>query len=168
MSGEVSTLLALGVGFNRDLSGRDNVMIGGLSAGLSRSAVQAKCAEIAEFAGLQDVLDLPIRTYSSGMYSRLAFAVAVSVDPDIMIIDEALATGDASFKARSYEKIRELCSRARTIVLVSHSLHSLQELSTRAIWLHDGRLILDESPGQVVAAYTAFTTSGVIPAGLDS
>ena len=168
VTGEVSTLLALGVGFNRDLSGRDNIVIGGLAAGLSRSAVQSRCAEIAEFAGLQDVLDLPIRTYSSGMYSRLAFAVAVAVQPDVLIIDEALATGDAAFKAKSYEKIQELCGRARTIVLVSHSLHSLQELSTRAIWLHQGRLVLDDSPGHVIAAYTAFTKSGEIPVGRDS
>ena len=168
VTGEVSTLLALGVGFNRDLSGRDNVLLGGLAAGLDRSELQSRCAEIAEFAGLQDVLDLPIRTYSSGMYSRLAFAVAVAVDPDILIIDEALATGDASFKAKSYAKIRELCSRARTIVLVSHSLHSLQELSTRAIWLHQGRLVLDAAPAEVVAGYTAFTKSGEIPVGRDS
>lgn len=161
--GEISTLLALGVGFNRELSGRDNVLLGGLAAGVPRRVLLARCQEVAEFAGLQDVIDLPMRTYSTGMYSRLAFAIAIVLDPDVLLIDEALATGDAAFKAKSFDKIRELCAAARTIVLVSHSLHSVQELCTRVIWLHQGRLIMDSTPDEVIADYQRFTASGRLP-----
>src|SRR3954449_5216443 len=122
--GRVSTLLALGVGFNPDLSGRENVILGGLATGLPREQLHEKYDEIADFAELGDFMDLPMRTYSSGMYGRLAFSVAVNMDPDILLIDEALSVGDARFKRKSFEKMRELCERAGTIVLVSHALRS--------------------------------------------
>jgi teichoic acid transport system ATP-binding protein len=154
--GRVSTLLALGVGFNRDLSGRENVVLGGLAAGLTRDQLAAKYDEIVEFAELEDFMDLPMRTYSSGMYGRLGFSVAVTMDPDILLIDEALSVGDARFRRKSFEKMRELCSEARTIVLVSHSMGSISELCDHAIWMHRGELRMDGEPDEVIEAYTNF------------
>ena len=154
--GRVSTLLALGVGFNRDLSGRDNVVLGGLAAGLSRDRMAAKYDEIVEFAELEEFMDLPMRTYSSGMYGRLAFSVAVNMDPDILLIDEALSVGDARFRRKSFEKMRELCGQARTIVLVSHSMGSISELCDEAIWMHKGEMRLRDEPDAVIEAYTSF------------
>jgi teichoic acid transport system ATP-binding protein len=154
--GRVSTLLALGVGFNRDLSGRENVVLGGLAAGLTRDQMEAKYDEIVEFAELEDFMDLPMRTYSSGMYGRLGFSVAVNMDPDILLIDEALSVGDARFRRKSFEKMRELCSQARTIVLVSHSMGSISELCDQAIWMHKGELRMWGEPDPVIEAYTNF------------
>ena len=158
--GRVSTLLALGVGFNRKLTGRENVVLGGLAAGLSREQLQAKYDEIVRFAELEAFMDMPMRTYSSGMYGRLAFSVAVNMDPDILLIDEALSVGDARFKRKSFEKMRELCGQARTIVLVSHALGSIRELCDQAIWLHGGELRLCDEPDAVIDAYTSFLEVG--------
>ncbi len=152
--GRVSTLLALGVGFNRDLSGRENVVLGGLAAGLTRDQMEAKYEEIVEFAELEEFMELPMRTYSSGMYGRLGFSVAVSMDPDILLIDEALSVGDARFRRKSFEKMRELCNQARTIVLVSHSMGSISELCDAAIWMHRGELRMVDEPDAVIEAYT--------------
>jgi teichoic acid transport system ATP-binding protein len=154
--GRVSTLLALGVGFNKNLTGRDNVVLGGLAAGLSREEVQEKYDEIVAFAELEDFMDMPMRTYSSGMYGRLGFAVAVSMEPDILLVDEALSTGDAAFRRKSYRKMRQLCKQARTIVLVSHGLKSITRLCDQAIWMHDGQLRMQDDPQAVVDAYTRF------------
>ena len=156
VNGRVSTLLALGVGFNRRLSGRENVVLGGLAAGLTRDELQAKYDEIVEFAELEDFMDLPMRTYSSGMYGRLAFSVAVNMDPDILIIDEALSVGDARFRRKSFNKMRELCGEDRTILLVSHALGSIRELCDEAIWMHKGVLRMCDEPDAVVDAYTEF------------
>ena len=154
--GRVSTLLALGVGFNRDLSGRENVVLGGLAAGLRREQLEAKYDDIVRFAELGEFMDLPMRTYSSGMYGRLAFSVAVNMDPDILLIDEALSVGDARFRRKSFEKMRELCGQARTIVLVSHALGSISELCDQAIWMHDGELRMWDQPDPVIEDYTQF------------
>ena len=158
--GRVSTLLALGVGFNRELSGRENVVLGGLAAGLHRDEVRAKYDEIAAFAELGDFMDLPMRTYSSGMYGRLAFSVAVHMDPDVLLIDEALSTGDARFKRKSFEKMRELCSHAGTILIVSHALGTIRELCSEVIWMHQGRVAMWDEPGSVIDAYTRFLEVG--------
>ncbi|HEX5467594.1 MAG TPA: ABC transporter ATP-binding protein [Gaiellaceae bacterium] len=158
--GRVSTLLALGVGFNRDLTGRENVVLGGLAAGLTRDQVAAKFEEIAAFAELGDFMDLPMRTYSSGMYGRLAFSVAVNMEPDILLIDEALSAGDARFKEKSFEKMRELCSQARAIVLVSHGLRSIRQLCNEAIWMHEGRIAMRDESSAVIQAYREFLQVG--------
>jgi ABC-type polysaccharide/polyol phosphate transport system ATPase subunit len=160
LEGRVSTLLALGVGFNKQLSGRENVVLGGLAAGLSRSEMEAKYEEIVEFAELEDFMDLPMRTYSSGMYGRLAFSVAVNMDPDILLIDEALSVGDARFRRKSFDKMRELCGQARTIVLVSHALGSIRELCDEAIWMHKGEVRGWDEPDAVIEAYTRFLDVG--------
>jgi ABC-type polysaccharide/polyol phosphate transport system ATPase subunit len=154
--GRVSTLLALGVGFKGDLSGRENVVLGGLAAGLTRDQLAAKYDEIAEFAELGDFMDLPMRTYSSGMYGRLAFSVAVNMEPDILLIDEALSVGDARFKQKSFEKMRELCEQARTIFIVSHGLKGIRKLCNEVIWMHDGRVQMRDEPDTVVDAYKRF------------
>jgi ABC-type polysaccharide/polyol phosphate transport system ATPase subunit len=158
--GRISTLLALGVGFNGALSGRENVILGGLASGLTREEVEEKYEEIADFAELQEKMDMPMRTYSSGMFSRLAFAVSVTMEPDILFIDEALAAGDARFKTKSFNKIRELCSQARTIFLVSHALGTVQELCNDAIWLHKGVLQSRGEPADVIKQYTKFLEVG--------
>jgi len=156
VEGRVSTLLSLGVGFNRKLTGRENVVLGGLAAGLTRAELREKYDEIVEFAELEDFMDMPMRTYSSGMYGRLAFAVAVTMHPDILIIDEALSVGDARFRRKSFEKMRDLCREDRTILLVSHALGSIEKLCDEAIWMDKGRMRMWDEPHAVVEAYTEF------------
>jgi ABC-type polysaccharide/polyol phosphate transport system ATPase subunit len=158
--GRISALLALGVGFNAQLSGSENVMLGGLAAGLSRRQVQERAKDIEEFAELGDFMDLPIRTYSSGMRSRLAFAVSVHMDPDILMIDEALSAGDAKFKKKAAAKMHELMGSARAMFIVSHSMPSIKEMCNRAIWLHKGQLRLEGEVDEVIAAYTTFLEIG--------
>ena len=156
VEGRVSTLLALGVGFNRKLSGRDNVILGGLAAGLSRQQMEHKYEEIVEFAELEDFMDMPMRTYSSGMFGRLAFSVAVNMEPDILLIDEALSVGDARFRRRSARRMRQLCEQDRTVVLVSHALGTIKQLCDKAIWLDHGVLKMWDDTDAVVDAYTDF------------
>ena len=154
--GRVSTLLALGVGFNKKLSGRDNVVLGGLAAGLKREQLAEKYDDIVAFAELGDFMDMPMRTYSSGMYGRLAFSVAVMMEPDILLIDEALSVGDAKFRRKCARKMKELCSEDRTVVLVSHALGTIQELADQAIWMDKGQLRMWDEPDSVIDAYTEF------------
>ena len=158
--GKISSLLALGVGFNPNLSGRENVVLGGLAAGLTRKQVAERADEVAEFAELGEFMDLPMRAYSSGMYSRLAFSVSVHMDPDILLIDEALSAGDAHFKHKAGAKMQELMASARAMFLVSHSMASIRELTTSAVWLHKGRLMLQGPTDDVIAAYTKFVKVG--------
>ena len=158
--GRVSTLLALGVGFNADLTGRENVVLGGLAAGLTRDQIEEKYEAIADFAELGDFMELPMRSYSSGMYGRLAFSVAVHTDPDILLIDEALSVGDARFKHKCFEKIQELSDQAQAIMIVSHALKSISDLCTEVVWLHQGRVRMRDEPGPVIEAYTRFLDVG--------
>jgi ABC-type polysaccharide/polyol phosphate transport system ATPase subunit len=160
INGRISTLLALGVGFNAGLSGKENVVLGGLAAGLSREQIRAKYEDIAAFAELGDFMDLPMRTYSSGMYSRLAFSVAVNMDPDILIIDEALSAGDAKFRAKANEKMLELVSQASTMLLVSHALGTIKDMCDEAVWLHQGKLIQQGDPEEIVDKYMEFQQVG--------
>ena len=158
--GKVSTLLALGVGFNKQLTGRENVILGGLASGLSREQILSHFDEIADFAELGDAIDAPMRTYSSGMYARLGFAVAVTVKPDILIVDEALSTGDAKFKEKSLAKLKELRGDNRALILVSHALGTIREVCNDVAWLHKGNLIQRGNPGDVVDAYQNFLAVG--------
>ena len=158
--GKVSTLLALGVGFNPSLSGRENVQLGGLAAGMSRREIEEHFEEIADFAELGDAIDAPMRTYSSGMFARLGFSVAVTVRPDILLVDEALSTGDAKFKEKSLNKIKELRSEDRALVLVSHGLGTIREVCNEVAWLHKGKLIQRGEPNQTVDAYEKFLKVG--------
>jgi teichoic acid transport system ATP-binding protein len=154
VQGRVSTLLSLGVGFNRKLTGRENVVLGGLAAGLTRAQLREKYDEIVAFAELEDFMDMPMRTYSSGMYGRLAFAVAM--EPDILIIDEALSVGDARFRRKSFNRMRKLCRQDRTILLVTHALGSVEKLCDEAIWMDKGEMRMWDEPHAVVEAYTDF------------
>ena len=154
--GKASTLLALGVGFNKSLSGRENIILGGLASGLSRKDVEERAEEVAEWTELGDFIDMPMRTYSSGMSARVAFSVAVHMKPDILMIDEALSTGDAHFREKANAKMAELRESARAMFLVSHGLNSIKEMCTEAIWLDHGHLMMRGEPDEVVEAYMGF------------
>jgi ABC-type polysaccharide/polyol phosphate transport system ATPase subunit len=154
--GRASTLLALGVGFNQNLSGRENIILGGLAAGLSRREVEERAIDVAEWTELGDFIDMPMRTYSSGMSARVGFSVAVHMKPDILMIDEALSTGDAHFREKANAKMAELRDSARAMFLVSHGLGSIKEMCNEAIWLDRGKLMMRGEPGQVVNAYMKF------------
>ncbi len=154
--GKASTLLALGVGFNQSLSGRENIILGGLAAGLSRKDVEARVDEVAEWTELGDFIDMPMRTYSSGMSARVGFSVAVHMKPDILMIDEALSTGDAHFREKANAKMTELRESARAMFLVSHGLGSIKEMCSEVIWLDKGKLMMHGEPREVVRAYMRF------------
>ena len=157
--GSVSTLLALGIGFNPALSGRANVYLGGLAAGMTRKEIEDHFDEIAEFSELGDAIDAPMRTYSSGMFARLAFSVAAVVEPDILIIDEALSTGDAKFKEKSLNRIKELRSADRALILVSHALATIEDICNEVIWLNKGKLMMRGEPAEVINAYREFVNA---------
>ena len=159
-TGRVSTLLSLGVGFNKKLSGRDNIMLGGLAAGLTREQMEEKYEQIVQFADLEDFIDEPTRNYSSGMYGRLAFSVAANMDPDILLIDEALSTGDGRFRKKSARKMRQLCKQDRTVILVSHAMGAIKRLCDQAIWIEAGVLQMNGDPEEVVDAYSEFLEVG--------
>jgi ABC-type polysaccharide/polyol phosphate transport system ATPase subunit len=147
--GSVSTLLALGVGFNPSMSGRDNVYLGGLAAGMSRDEIDSHFEEIAEFSELGEAIDAPMRTYSSGMYARLAFSVAATV-----------RTGDAKFKEKSLNRIKELRSDDRALILVSHAMATLEDVCNDVAWLHKGKLVQRGDPKTVITAYREFLQLG--------
>jgi ABC-type polysaccharide/polyol phosphate transport system ATPase subunit len=157
--GSVSTLLALGVGFNPSMTGRDNVYLGGLAAGMSREEIDNDFDAIADFSELGEAIDAPMRTYSSGMFARLAFSVAAVVEPDILIIDEALSTGDAKFKEKSLNRIKELRSADRALILVSHALATIEDICNEVIWLNKGKLMMRGNPTEVITAYRKFVNA---------
>src|SRR6202035_1726189 len=161
VNGRISTLLALGVGFNGQLSGRDNVVLGGLAAGLSRKQVNERFEQIADWAELGEFMDMPMKSYSSGMYGRLAFAVSTHLEPDVLLVDEALSTGDAHFRRKSYDKMQELVGQARTIVIVSHGIGAIREMCDDCVWMHKGEVVKRGKPDDVAAEYLEF--QGVPP-----
>lgn len=165
--GKVSAMLSLGVGFNPNLTGAENVILGGLAAGLSRSEIDENFSKVVEFADIGEHIDMPMRTYSAGMYSRLGFAVATTINPEILLIDEALSTGDASFKDKSANRINELAAQARTLLVVSHALGTIQELCTDVVWLDHGNLVMQGKPNDVTEAYTEFLHVGSLPSVME-
>ncbi len=148
-------LLGVGAALRPKVSGRRNIMIGGLALGMSGDEVVAHEQSIIEFAGLEDFIDLPMETYSSGMKARLGFAIATAVDPEILLIDEALAVGDKDFKRRSAARIKEIREHAGTVLLVSHNLNEIRDSCSRVIWMEHGSIVADGPADEVVAAYTA-------------
>ncbi|MDD2858821.1 MAG: ABC transporter ATP-binding protein [Candidatus Nanopelagicales bacterium] len=156
VTGRTSTLLSLGVGFNRALTGRENIVLGGLAAGLTKEELDERYEQIADFADIGDFIDMPMRSYSSGMGARLAFSVAVHLDPDILLIDEALSTGDAVFKEKAAQRMQELVDNSSTMLLISHALRTIINMSTEVIWLDHGKLMMQGDPEEVVDAYTEF------------
>lgn len=152
--GRIAALLELGAGFNPELTGRENVRLNGPLLGMTASQIELRLPGIIEFAGIGDFIDQPVRSYSSGMFVRLAFSMATSVEPDILIIDEALSVGDGVFARKSFERIMALKEQGATILFCSHSLFQLESLCSRAIWLHDGRVQFDGRSHQTVVEYS--------------
>jgi len=153
VNGKVTALLALGVGVNPEFSGRENILFSGILMGMSMGEIRAKMDSIIEFAEIGDFIDRPFRTYSTGMKARLLFSISMSVDPDIMIVDEALATGDTYFVRKCARRVRELVDSGATILFVSHNMNQIQQLCDRAYLMIKGRLIEEGSPTRVIAAY---------------
>jgi ABC-type polysaccharide/polyol phosphate transport system ATPase subunit len=151
--GSVSPLLELGLGMNGELTGRENVFLQGAMLGFSRAEMRRRLGRITEFAELEDFLDAPIRTYSTGMVARLAFSVATDVDPDVLIVDEALSVGDERFQAKCRERMEGFRRAGKTVVIVSHSLGQIRESCGRALWIDHGRLVADGDTLQVTDAY---------------
>jgi lipopolysaccharide transport system ATP-binding protein len=160
VNGRVSALLELGSGFNPDFTGRENVYLNGSIFGLSRREIDARFPAIAEFAEIDEFLDQPVKTYSSGMMMRLAFAVAVNVDPDILIVDEALSVGDVFFTQKCFTRIREILAKGATLIFVSHDMAAVQNLCDRALLLNQGRLAFDGRPEDCVARYFSLHQPG--------
>jgi ABC-type multidrug transport system ATPase subunit len=153
VTGRLSALIELGAGFHPEFTGRENVFINGVLLGLSRAEIRERFDEIVAFAGLSPYIDNPVKTYSSGMYMRLGFAIAVTVDPDILLIDEVLAVGDESFQHKCVSKIQEFKGRGKTIVLVTHDLGSVERLCDEAVWLEGGRLMARGGPREIIDRY---------------
>lgn len=158
--GRASTLLQLGVGFIPELTGRRNVYLGGLAAGMRKREIDQRFDEIVEYAELEHAIDRPMKTYSAGMFARLAFSVSMNLDPDVLLLDEILAVGDASFQQKSLEAMRLLLERAGTILFVSHSLGSVEEFCDRAIWLESGEISAIGDASAVVEAYRKSVKAG--------
>jgi len=153
VNGRVSALIELGAGFHPEISGRENVYINGLMLGLSRREITNRFDEIVRFAELEDFIDAPVKTYSSGMYMRLGFAVAINVDPDVLLVDEVLAVGDESFTHKCLDKFAEFRRRGRTVLLVTHSLDLVARFCDEALWLDGGVAKLNGDPKRVIDAY---------------
>jgi ABC-type polysaccharide/polyol phosphate transport system ATPase subunit len=153
VDGRVSALIELGAGFHPEISGRENVVINGIMMGLSRREIEEKYEEIVRFSELQDFIEDPVKNYSSGMYVRLGFSVAVSVDPEVLLVDEVLAVGDEAFSHKCLDKFRDFKKRNKTIIVVSHSLDLIESLCDEAIWLEEGKLVESGFPRRVIDAY---------------
>ena len=153
INGKISSLLELGAGFHPDMTGRENIYTNASIFGLTKKEIDARLDDIIEFSELEEFIDSPVRTYSSGMYMRLAFSVAINVDADILLIDEILAVGDARFQAKCFNKMLELKKSGITIVIVSHDLGSIERLCNRAVWIENGKIKDEGIPHDIVAEY---------------
>jgi ABC-type polysaccharide/polyol phosphate transport system ATPase subunit len=153
VDGRISALIELGAGFHPEISGRENVFINGIMLGLSKREIARRFDEIVEFAELQDFIDAPVKTYSSGMYMRLGFAVAIHVDPDVLLVDEVLAVGDQGFTHKCLDKFADFRRRNKTILLVTHSLDLVEKFCDRALWLDHGRTQAEGDPRRTVGSY---------------
>ncbi|SFA77399.1 teichoic acid transport system ATP-binding protein [Acetitomaculum ruminis DSM 5522] len=157
LHGNSVSLLAIGVGFNKALTGRENIMLSGMLLGFTEEFVRSKIDEIIEFSGVGKFIDMPVSTYSSGMFSKLAFSITAILETDIMLIDEVLSVGDVKFKKKSYQKMKSLISnKDRTVVIVSHSLSTLSELCDTILWMHEGEIKEIGEPKVVLEHYKEF------------
>ena len=155
--GSVAPLIEMGAGFNMELSGLDNIMLNGAMLGIRPREMRKKVEGIYEFTGLREFADLPLKYYSSGMYARLAFAIATEVDPDILLIDESLGAGDVIFVDRAKARINELLERSNLVVIVSHDLGTLNKMCTRGIWMHEGQVRADGPISETITNFLRFT-----------
>ena len=151
--GKLTSLLELGAGFHPDFTGRENIYFNASIFGLTKQEIDKRLNDIIEFSELGEFIDSPVRTYSSGMYMRLAFSVAINVDAEILLIDEILAVGDQHFQDKCFKKLEELSKGNKTIIIVSHNLESIKQLCDRAIWLKDGEIAMDGNCNEVVDSY---------------
>lgn len=155
--GKLTSLLELGAGFHPDFSGRENIYFNASIFGLTKGEIDARLNQIIEFSELGDYIDNPVRTYSSGMYMRLAFSVAINVDAEILLIDEILSVGDQHFQDKCFRKMRELKKEGKTMVFVTHSMDSVKQLCDRAVWLHQGIIRMDGNTNEVIEEYIKVT-----------
>ncbi|MCI5822256.1 MAG: ABC transporter ATP-binding protein [Lachnospiraceae bacterium] len=157
LHGNSVSLMAIGVGFQKELTGRENIMLSGMVLGFDEKTIQEKSSEIIEFAELGDFIDMPVSTYSSGMHSKLAFAITAILETDIMLVDEVLSVGDQKFKKKSYKKMKELIQdENRTVVIVSHNISTLKELCNQVMWMHDGKIKMLGDTEEVLTKYEEF------------
>ncbi len=157
-NGKLTSLLELGAGFHPDFSGRENIYFNASIFGLTRKQIDERLNDIIEFSELGSYIDNPVRTYSSGMYMRLAFAVAINVDADILLVDEVLAVGDQHFQEKCIAKMKELKEQGKTMVFVTHSLGTVKDFCNRAVWLNQGVIKMDGNPDEVIEEYLKETT----------
>lgn len=157
LKGNTVSLLAIGVGFEREVTGRENILLSGMLLGFSEEEIREKIPEIIEFSELGKFIDMPVKTYSSGMHSKLAFSIAVNLETDILLIDEVLSVGDQHFRKKSHQKMRELISnKDRTVVIVSHNIKALKGICNRVIWMHNGKIRKMGRPREVFPLYRRF------------
>ena len=156
-NGKLTSLLELGAGFHPDFSGRENIYFNASIFGLTKKEIDKRLNQIIEFSELESFIDNPVRTYSSGMYMRLAFSVAINVDADILLIDEILSVGDQHFQEKCFNKMRELKREGKTMVFVTHSLGAARDLCDRAIWLYEGKVKMDGDTNKVIDEYIRVT-----------
>ncbi|MCI8364804.1 MAG: ABC transporter ATP-binding protein [Eubacterium sp.] len=156
MRGRVSSLIELGAGFHEDMSGRENIYINASIFGLTRGEINKRMEDIIAFSELEEFIDNPVRTYSSGMYMRLAFSIAINVDADILLVDEILTVGDFNFQAKCFNRLREVKASGTTIVIVSHSMEQIEQICDRSIWIHDGKIRREGRPRDVHPEYLDF------------
>ncbi len=157
VNGSVAPLIEMGAGFNPELSGFDNILLNGAMLGMKPREMRKKVEGIYEFTGLREFADLPLKYYSSGMYARLAFAIATEVDPEILLIDESLGAGDVIFVDRAKERIKQLLEKSNLVVIVSHDLGALNTMCTRGIWMHEGQVRVDAPIAETLTRYLEFT-----------
>ena len=153
VNGKLTSLLELGAGFHQDFTGRENIFFNASIFGLNAKEIDKRVQQIIDFSELGEFIEAPVRTYSSGMYMRLAFSVAINVDAEILLIDEILAVGDQHFQDKCYAKLEELKKEGKTIVIVSHSLNAVEKLCDRTIWLHEGKIRQDGNTSKVLEEY---------------
>lgn len=157
LHGHSISLLSIGVGFQKELTGRENILLSGMLLGFTEEQIREREDEIIEFSELGDFIDAPVKTYSSGMYSKLAFSITAILETDIMLIDEVLSVGDMRFKKKSYEKMKQLISaKDRTVVIVSHDMNTIQNLCTKVLWINDGQLVKYGDAAEILPEYRAF------------
>ncbi|MCU1441442.1 MAG: hypothetical protein JWP85_2439 [Rhodoglobus sp.] len=158
--GKIAAMLEVGSGFHTELSGRENIFLNGSILGMSKKEIASKYDEIVAFSGVEQFIDQPVKNYSSGMYVRLGFAIAINVDPDILVVDEVLAVGDAEFQAKCFTKFRDLRAAGKTVILVSHSMATVKEMCDQAAWINHGELMTVGPAADTIQAYEKSLTGG--------